>query len=154
MENEFSCLEDLGSGQVGEAATYSDLFYHFYGQGGYEGTMAQLRYKLMAENAASGCNLPPTESVLSNHIKRAHLQVNTWHQADVGIMDVLSPQDHGWMLKDGLLHPDFNVKRVGSVKSCKCLPGCKTVRCPCKKPGLNCNDSCRCKECVNVPYKE
>ena len=63
-------------------------------------------------------------------------------------------KDHEWMLKDGLLHPDFNVKRVGSVKSCKCLPGCKTVRCPCKKPGLNCNDSCRCKECVNVPYKE
>ena len=40
MENEFSCLEDLGSGQVGEVAAYSDLFYHFYGQGGYEGTMA------------------------------------------------------------------------------------------------------------------
>ena len=34
MENEFSCVEALGTGQVGEVATYSDLFYHFYGQGG------------------------------------------------------------------------------------------------------------------------
>ena len=36
------------------------------------------------------------------------------------------------------------------LRGCKCVTGCKTGRCSCKKANRECAEGCQCKDCVNI----
>ena len=36
------------------------------------------------------------------------------------------------------------------LKGCKCLTGCQTARCACKKNNRKCSEGCQCHNCANI----
>lgn len=151
ISNRHSCLEELGHEREIAATSFTDLFYGFYGHDNYTGTLSQQIYKLIAEKGATGCQLPPTESVLTNHIKSAKLQAFVWLQADLPEMYTPNYTQHGWKFVNNTLIPDYNVSKISTnLTSCKCRGDCCNLRCSCKNKGQRCSDICMCVACSNT----
>ena len=117
-----------------------------------------LRYTRFCQKVASGSsllqpeNLPPTSSAAAFHSKRVYYQVQEWK----GNHELL-PLDWGWKLHDGKLLPvttDLPAAHESLLQMirCNCKTDCKTMRCTCKKHGLDCSPACGiCKgqTCLN-----
>ena len=70
---------------------------------------------------------------------------------------------HGWAEQDGLLtfiwDTAKNMQAIRDrvkliLKGCKCITGCKTGRCSCKKSGRKCAEGCECISCSNMSNGE
>ncbi|KAK3895578.1 hypothetical protein Pcinc_000716 [Petrolisthes cinctipes] len=96
-------------------------------------------------------NLPPTSSSTKFHSLRVYHQVQEW------MGNSLPPEEWGWRIQDGHfipIHsdqdpaPQFLLKLV----RCKCKFGCSTMRCPCRRQGLDCTLAClECRgACANM----
>ena len=43
-------------------------------------------------------------------------------------------------------------ERVGLLtKGCRCITGCLTGRCGCRRKGKKCSEGCECLHCINLP---
>ena len=71
----------------------------------------------------------------------------------------LEPEEWGWKESDGQLLPVTTdpppaPSKLIELFRCDCESGCKTMRCTCRKNGLECTSACGiCKEldCKNLP---
>lgn len=68
--------------------------------------------------------------------------------------------EYGWTLSDNKLAVVWdtpeNVQAIHDrvnllLKGCKCVTGCKTMRCSCKRKHTHCSEGCQCVNCLNVP---
>ncbi|KAK3103736.1 hypothetical protein FSP39_021463 [Pinctada imbricata] len=121
-----------------------------------------LRFRLFGKKTILGTkvlhiqSLPPTSDAASFHSMRVYHQVQTW------IGNEINPCDWGWTVKGSLLLPVRNSLGPGprellKVVRCSCKGGCDTVRCSCRKHGLNCTQlcgDCRGHGCTNSEVPE
>ena len=101
-------------------------------------------------------NLPPTSSAAKYHSLRVYLQVQIW-KGKSRHGPHLHPQNLGWKAVDGKLVPmqcdmDVAPKALLKVVRCNCRMGCDTLRCSCRKAGLECSTGCgECRGiCANM----
>ena len=110
--------------------------------------LGDLRFDVFSKRAAAGSinpdKLPPTTGAATQHSLRAYLQTRDWLLLETPSLDVL---EYGWKLGDqgyapipskDPIAPDFLLKFV----SCNCLGDCTTLRCSCKKQGVDCISAC------------
>lgn len=117
-----------------------------YNAGSYS-SLDALRYSMFCQKVATGKaslqpeSLPPTSSAASFHSQRVYLQVQEWRG------NTLQPQNWGWRLSDGNLIP-IRMDRPPAhemlleIIRCNCKTDCSTLRCSCKKNGLECSAAC------------
>ena len=95
--------------------------------------------------------LPPTRDALHFHIMRAHYQAMIWKKANTGEPDLPDPTEMGWKKSEGGLEPilmSLNPipEACLEVIFCSCKTNCRTLRCKCRKSGLQCTRMCVCKK--------
>ena len=93
-------------------------------------------------------NLPPTSSAAKYHSLRVYRQVQIW-KGESKLGPHLHPQDLGWKAVEveGKLVPvqcdmDVAPKALLKVVRCNCKTGCDTLRCSCRKAGVECCTGC------------
>jgi len=86
--------------------------------------------------------LPPTESALLHHLKRANYQTYIWKNALQATIPMQEPEGEGWKVKDGHLEivwTDLPLAPGGAIKLV--CSGCKEIwvtrRCSCLKNELS-----------------
>ena len=95
-------------------------------------------------------NIPPTSSASQYHSLRVYHQVQVWKgQKD----EDLCPSEYGWKVVDGKLCPvltdiDPAPQSLLQVVHCCCKTGCQSIRCTCRKHGMECTMAC--SECRGV----
>lgn len=101
----------------------------------------------------------PSDDALWRHWKRSCWVVDLWKQADKNCMIIKPVTEHGWQIRDSNLTFDWDsstnidaVRQRVSVltKGCRCVTGCSTARCGCKKKSQLCSEGCDCSNCVNL----
>lgn len=117
--------------------------------GGTSESLESLRYGHLCKKVASAKTfvtperLPPTNSATKYHARRSYLQVMQW----MGHSDNMDPANWGWDIQEDKLTPvmmdnkpapDILLKMI----HCNCSAGCNTLRCSCKKYGLECTGAC------------
>ena len=131
-------------------------------------SMTQARYNMYTRKQAKPLRimlLPPTDTNLYLHVRRAHLQMLLWkavvHQ---GPPDVYIA-DYGWKIDDGITCPSTDSGPPGppllmNVISCRCLAkdkACKEGNCSCYREIFSCTIYCICTagdECCNPLTKK
>ena len=101
-------------------------------------------------------HLPPTSSAAKYHSLRVYLQVQIW-KGESRLGPHLHPQNLGWKAVEGKVVPiqcdmDVAPKALLKVVRCNCTMGCDTLRCSCRKAGLECSTGCgECRGiCANL----
>jgi 5'-3' exonuclease len=97
--------------------------------------------------------LPPTSAATKYHSLRVYHQVQEWQG------NTLNAEDWGWKLSDGTFKPVIS-DRAPAPQSlltlvwCACKSGCGTLRCSCRRHGLQCSPACSgCRGiCQNNDY--
>ena len=85
--------------------------------------------------------LLPTSAAARYHCLRVFFQINVWKGNTS-----LEPEEWGWKESDGQLLPvttDLPPAPSKLIKffRCDCKSGCKTMRCTCRKNGLECTSA-------------
>ena len=103
-------------------------------------------------------SLPPTFATAKYHSLRTYHQVQTWKGFD------LNAEDWGWKVIAGKMTPlqnDLEPAPMELLKlvRCTCKSGCGTLRCGCKRIGLECTVACRdckglCENASDIDYNE
>lgn len=93
--------------------------------------------------------LPPTAAATKTHSLRVYQQVQVWK----GEEDRVPPENWGWHVSDGKMMPIMTdlpaaPQELLEIIRCNCKSGCHTMRCTCKKNGMDC--SMACGECRGV----
>lgn len=130
------------------------FIFRLYGNRECE-SLGDLRYQCFAKSLSKStftlASLPPTDAAARFHSLRTYLQVQKWLGID------LSPTDWGWKMTGSGLAPITTNKDPAppdllNIISCKCLKGCMTATCSCRRAGLKCSVICvACKglACTN-----
>ena len=133
----------------GEIATVS-LF-----NGKVQDNVNKLRVRKFHEKTASSTamvqpqTLPPTSAATKYHSLRVYHQVQVWKGNEVAV----PPEQWGWKVVNGLMVPVLSdlppaPQELLEVIRCSCKTGCHTVRCTCKKNGMECTVAC--SECRGI----
>ena len=85
--------------------------------------------------------LPPTSAAAYNHSLRVYHQVQTWKGNN------MQPCDWGWKVHNANLIPimtdkDVAPKTILEVIRCNCKSSCTSMRCSCRRSGLDCSPAC------------
>ena len=96
--------------------------------------------------------LPPTDTNLYLHVRRAHLQMLLWKAADQQGPPDVSIAEYGWKIDDGITCPSIVSGPPGppllmNVISCRCRAkhkACKECNCSCYREKLSCTIYCLC----------
>ncbi|ELT93782.1 hypothetical protein CAPTEDRAFT_190961 [Capitella teleta] len=106
-----------------------------------------LRYQLLCKKIArknkyvQPCTLPPTSAASKFHSDRVYLQVQQWRKNES-----LSPCEWGWKIVDSVMPIMTDVPAAPAVllsMICySCQGDCSTLRCSCRKNGLECTTAC------------
>ena len=110
-------------------------------------TLDQLRLQKFSQKVSSSIScvqpqqLPPTSVAAKYHSLRVYHQVQSWRGYD------LPPTDWGWKVTGSNLTPIMTNKDVApqdllEMIRCSCKTGCSTMRCSCRKAGLDCSPAC------------
>jgi hypothetical protein len=89
--------------------------------------------------------LPPTSSSAKYHSQRVYHQVQEWSGVH------LRAEDWGWKTNNGMMvpvHTDLKPAPDNLLEAinCNCKADCGTLRCSCRKHGLECSPACgECK---------
>ena len=124
-------------------------------------SLASLRYSYLCKKVATAKTfvtperLPPTTSATKYHALRSYLQVMQW----MGFSENMDPAKWGWDIQEDKLMMDNNPAPDILLKMihCNCSAGCNTLRCSCKKYGLECTGACgpcqdrNCDNMSNAP---
>ena len=124
-------------------------------------TAASLRWKKFKKLTPSqGIDkLPPTPGAMLQHIYRAHLQASIWIQDDALHPIIYDPCTLGWSKDDSKWVPVLTAiecapESVSELVRCNCAKTlCSTMRCTCKRNGLECTELCKCnanEDCCNT----
>ena len=118
-------------------------------------SLQDLRYQCFAKSLNKSrfdlASLPPTDAAARFHSLRTYHQVQKWLGND------LPPTKWGWKLITNGLTPiptdkDPAPTELLNIISCKCLKGCSTATCSCRKAALKCSmicGSCMGLSCTN-----
>ncbi|CAB4041625.1 Hypothetical predicted protein, partial [Paramuricea clavata] len=123
-------------------------------------SLATLRYNSLCKKVSRAKTfvtperLPPTASATRFHSLRTHYQVMVW----MGISEDMVSNDWGFKVQGDKLIPimmdkDHAPEVLLKMIHCNCSTGCNTLRCTCKKHGLDCTSACGpCQEgnCDNM----
>ncbi len=95
--------------------------------------------------------LPPTDSALDEHIKRAHLQTMIWKAADEDGPPEVNITAFGWNIIDNIPKPRTGMSEVAppelmKVVACGCCAqnACSSNICSCHAARLSCTSFCKC----------
>ena len=125
----------------------------------YKGKVTQsldaLRYERFCEKVASRNAvvqpqiLPPTSAAAQYHSLRVYYQVQEW----LGRASHYNVKNYGWANNDGMLIPittqlDAAPQSLLQIIHCSCKTGCHTLRCSCRKNGVDCSTGC--SECRGI----
>lgn len=119
-------------------------------------SLASIRYNILCQKVARAKafvtpeRLPPTSSACKFHSLRTYYQVMDWMGCDE-----MEPTEWGWKNEGEKLIPVMTDKSPApkillQMIHCSCSGGCKTLRCTCRKHGLECTSTCR--RCQNDNY--
>ena len=84
----------------------------------------------------------PSDDALYLHWRRSCWVLHMWRQANLNNMSLKPITDYGWQLVDNTLTVVWDTpKNIASIRNrvrlllrgCKCVTGCTTGRCGCKK---------------------
>ena len=107
------------------------ISYLYMGKGIYTSKTKMRKDLFKTKQLVSEC-LPPTESELKEHIKRANYQGYIWQCATKSILELSSADGNGWLKNEDAdeLVPTRNVmlevpERFNELTTCKCKSGCK-----------------------------
>ena len=101
----------------------------------------------------------PSDDSLLLHRKRTCWVLHMWKQADMNTMILKPMKEYGWGVEDNRLsiiwdsHENVQMirERVSVLlKGCKCVTGCTTGRCSCKRKSKQCSEGCQCLNCTNI----
>lgn len=123
-----------------------------------------LRYKIfqkrvsVAKSFVRPQDLPPTSAAAKHHSLRVFYQVQSWITPTAS-RKKLRPEEWGWSFHDGNLYPVTTLlpaapESLLKVVRCNCKGNCASLRCTCRKNGLECSPACgECKglHCSNSP---
>ena len=123
-------------------------------------SLASIRYNMLCKKVSRAKTfvtperLPPTTSACKFHSLRTYYQVMEW----MSCSDGMAPTDWGWKVEGGNLIPVMTDKSPApevllQMIHCNCSAPCNTLRCTCRKHGLECTSACgHCQEgnCENV----
>lgn len=108
------------------------------------------RKDLFCRKSRTLSNIPPTQSALVEHTKRAAFQAgHIWEQSLIARPEIPSPDNWGWVKgSDGwkprwMTLPDAS-RACHQLIKCGCKQVCKANTCSCGKAGLRCTDLCFC----------
>jgi len=112
-------------------------------------SLASIRYNMLCKKVARAKmfvtpeRLPPTASACKFHSLRTYYQVMEW----MGCSDEMAPSEWGWKVEGDKLVPVMTDKSPApdaliQMIHCNCLEGCNTLRCTCRKHGLECTSAC------------
>jgi len=111
-------------------------------------SLASIRYNLCKKVARATMfvmpeRLPPIGSACKFHSVRTYYQVMEW----MGCSDEMTPSEWGWKVERDKLVPVTTDKSPApdaliQIIHCNCLEGCNTLRCTCRKYGLECTSAC------------
>ena len=112
-------------------------------------SLACIRYNMLCKKVARAKTfvtperLPPTPSACKFHSLRTYYQVMEW----MGGCDEMVPSEWGWKVEGDKLVPVMTDKRPApdaliQMIHCNCLEGCITLRCTCRRHGLECTSAC------------
>ena len=110
------------------------------------------RKHLFTQKTRSLENLPPTQEVLKQHIKRARYQSICWKKALTAMQELPDPANWGWKKNTTGWEPLWTTISEASqacheLIHCGCKKGC-TRQCKCVKAALKCTALCFCQgEC-------
>ena len=127
-------------------------------------SLASIRYNMLCKKAARAKmfvtpeRLPPTASACKFHSLRTYYQVMEW----MGCSDEMEPCEWGWKVEVDKLVPVMTEKSPApdaliKMIHCNCSEGCNTLRCTCRKHGLQCTSACghcqdgKCDNMTNDP---
>jgi hypothetical protein len=125
-------------------------------------TLDQLRARLFSEKVLTTTSfvkpetMPPTSAAAKFHSLRTYHQVQAWKG------NKLNPLEWGWDVRDGIMIPRKTdllpaPQALLELIRCKCKSGCHTMRCSCRKVGLDCSavcGECRGVSCTNSPQPD
>ena len=101
----------------------------------------------------------PSYDALYLHWQRSCWVMDMWRQADQNTIALKPITEYGWGLLETTLtivwDTPANMEAVRNrvqllLRGCKCVTGCKTGRCSCKKANRECTEGCQCTNCLNI----
>ncbi|XP_041368125.1 uncharacterized protein LOC121382658 [Gigantopelta aegis] len=128
--------------------------------GNQSDSLESMRYSLLCKKVATAKTfvtperLPPTASATKFHSLRTHYQIMVW----MGTSEGMDPTEWGWdvhcerlvpIMMDKSPAPDILLQMI----HCNCSAGCNTLRCSCRKHGMDFTSACgRCQDsnCDNM----
>ena len=130
-------------------------------------SLASIRYNMLCKKVARAKTfvtperLPPTTSACKFHSLRTYYQVMEW----MGCSEEMDPSEWGWRVEGDKLVPVMTDKSPApdvliQIIHCNCSGGCNTLRCTCRKHGLECTSACghcqdgNCDNMTNDPVIE
>ena len=114
-------------------------------------TLDELRYLMFCQQRHKRKNevLPPTSDSLKQHVKRANYQTYIWRGSLVPMLNLTSPNEHGWEIEDGYVRPFYMTKEPApssllELTTCNCNKSHCQGNCSCSNIGLSCTEACSC----------
>lgn len=117
----------------------------------------EARQVLFCSGSRALTSIPPTQSALWQHAKRAAYQAGQlWGKADQLEQTLTSPQNWGWRQLDNAWEPFWSTKETywkvcTELSWCGCTTNCERRTCTCRRNKLPCTPKCKkCKgNCSN-----
>lgn len=147
-------LDGLGRGTLNETTleNVESFICRLYSSNESDTNVNDVRFKMFLKGSKEPEKLPPTQSSLKLHIKRAHHQCTIWYSSLTAILDICSPIENGWnkdsvtgnilpQLMNDEPFPDVYLK----LTQCQCK-NCESHRCGCRLRELRCTAGCSCSE--------
>ena len=104
-------------------------------------------------------NDKPDVKALFFHWKRSCWIMHMWSQGDRNTMYLQPLTEHGWSVSEGTLSVVWDTQRNMQairervsllLRGCKCITGCSTGRCSCRRSHRECAEGCLCVNCSNI----
>ena len=115
-------------------------------------------WQTVADQSTFDTEMIPSNEALYYRWKRSCWVLHMWKTGDKNHM-VLEPiTKYGWTLSDKWNSPQ-NMAAICQrvhllLKGCKCVIGCTTKRCSCKRNNTQCSEKCQRTNCLNMPRTE
>ena len=129
-----------------------------YDRNAKEATFDELRCRQYKNNDSVFDLAPTSYSIINGHIPRWHYLYREYSNLLNQFYNNSRPEDHGWVLENGVLLPNKFLLLVPDklTNVCNCKPDknlqmCKYNRCKCKRSAEQCTEYCGCQSiCCNI----
>ena len=128
-----------------------------YGGSPSNADVNELRCKPFCMSSSPSSQLSSNRNALQKHIQCVNLQTAVWRRCLDARPDVMSPDQHGWIVKDNHISIDWMdgnpvPEELLVLTKCSCNSGCSSNRCSCRTAGLPCTDACKFSGCDNMQW--